>query len=84
MTIVIIRREEDTEKHREGLAKMEVEIEVLHAQAKGHRGSPAATQRWEQGAAKLPVRASWRNHLVNILISDFWLPKLSDSTVLLF
>lgn len=58
MTVVIIRREEDTEKHREGLAKMEVEIEVLHPQAKGHQGSPAATQRWEQGAAKLPVRAS--------------------------
>lgn len=76
MTIVIIRREEDTEKHREGHVKMEAEIGVLLLQAKGYQGSPAATQRWEQGVAKFPVRASRRNHLVNILISDFWPPEL--------
>ena len=88
MTSPYTRKEGETDtqtQSRENHIKTEAETELMHLQAKKHRGMPAAARSHQQlEEARKDSTQVFRRSSANTLISGFWPPELGENTFLLF
>ena len=83
MTAIHIRKQENTQKRKEGNVKMEAETTVMCLQAKEHQGLLANTWSEEKGMEIFSL-PPWGTNSVHTSILDFWPLELWENKFLLF